>query len=102
VQSWVQCKDIGNELKWAIEGAELEKYRFVEAEHTKWEAREMRLVAELETALPPCDVLSDKAQESLSLHSSCNFLNNLLPVQMFTVVDTLTLQNNLMFTVSTV
>jgi len=100
-QSWARCEDVSNKLKWAIEGAEFEKYHFVEAECAKWEARELRLVAELEAARAQCDVPSDKTQELLSLHSSCSSLSNSLPVQMSTVVDTLTSQSNLTFVVST-
>ena len=93
-QSRARCEDVCNELKCAIEGAELERYRFVEAERVKWEAREMRLVAELEAARAPHDGASDKAREQLSLHSSCSSLNSPSPVQMCTVVDTFTSQSD--------
>jgi len=94
-QSRARCEDVCNELKCAIEGAELERYRFVEAERAKWEARELRLVAELKAVQAPRDVSSNKAQEPLSLHSSCSSLNSPSPTQRSTVVDTLTSQSDL-------
>ena len=57
-----------SELKWVLEGAELECYHFIEEVYVKWEAREVKLIMELEekrvlhTANP---MLSDKAPEQL-------------------------------------
>ena len=86
-QSRARCKDVSNDLKRVLESVELERYRFVEAECAKWEARELRLVDELEAARAPQDVPSDRARDLLSLHSSCSSLNSPTPVQMTTVVD---------------
>ena len=62
-ESRARCEEFESELKRVLEGAELERYRFVEAERAKWEAREVRLVAEFEEARASrTAVLSDKYQ----------------------------------------
>ena len=62
-QSQARCEDVSNDLKRVIESVELERYHFIEAEHAKWEARELRLVAELEAASALRDVPSDRAHD---------------------------------------
>jgi len=52
-QRRVRCEDVTSELTRVVESTELARHRFVEAERVEWEAREVRLVAELEAARAP-------------------------------------------------
>lgn len=45
-----QLEQAANDLQHACDGAELSRYRAVEAERLKWEAREERLVQQLQEA----------------------------------------------------
>jgi len=92
---------VSNDLKRVIKSVEFERYRFAEAERAKWEAKELRLVVELEAAHAPQDVPSDRVHDLLSLHSSCSSLNSPTPMQMTTVVEMSTSQSaDLMFVMS--